>query len=106
MSTRESLEWDAHQDRIAEDRHERALCYALANKASLVSDLLAHLEANPVEAGSCGGLTFETQEDGLACEVVFDRIATGGIDATIWADDNDGMPVELARVRITVGVLP
>lgn len=68
-------------------------------KADVVAGMLAAFETR---YGS-DGLTFAVGDWDF--ELVFDDAGARSVDGTIWEDDINGDPVEVAKVRLTVQVL-
>lgn len=102
MSTREDRAWDAEQDRISDDQHARKVGEAIASPAAVVDSLLATLEGGEISTVD-GGIVFE--HDGLPVTLTFNSAEQGGVAATLWVEDENEDPVEVANLRLRVEVL-
>lgn len=76
-----------------------------AAQQQAVTSLLAALVNGHATIGSDGGVLFDVL-DGTAAELVLDHLIDDNtLTATIWTDDDNGDPVEVATVRLSVAVI-
>lgn len=84
-----------------------AFITANAEQQQAVTSLVAALESGRATFSFEGSILFDVLS-GRTAELVIDGAtsgAEGSVDATIWTDDDNFDPVEIAEVRITVAVL-
>ena len=76
-----------------------------AAQQQAVTSLLAMLVNGHVTLSSEGSALFDV-DGGPAAELVFDHLVDDNtVEATIWTDDDNGDPVEVATVRLSVAVI-